>query len=402
MIHKPKIELIERHPGLAPSATVLMTIAAGLAVANVYAIQPLLEVVGRSLALGPAHFGLLVTVTQAGYALGLLLLVPLGDRLDRRRLIVWQMALSALALAAVAMAGTVMALLVSLFAMGLLAVTVQTLVAYAGALAAPERRGAVVGTVTSGVIIGILAARFVSGGIGDVGGWRAVYWVLAAASCVIALLLSRTLPPDSGAREKLTYAAVLRWLPRTFMQDAILRRSALFAFVIFATFSIFWTSMALPLTGSPHHLSHGQVGLFGVLGLAGALGARRAGVLADAGRAAWVTGGAFVLLCLSWLAIAMLEVGLPWLGAGILMLDLAVQAIHVTSQGVIVNRHPDATSRAIAGYMMFYSLGSAMGGALSTWAYAIAGWNGVCLAGGGVSLGGLLLWALMLARRRSL
>jgi len=369
-----------------------MAIAAGLAVANVYVAHPLIDLIGKSFAFHPAEIGFAITAAQIGYAIGLVFLVPLTDVMDRRRLTLALTALSAVALVAVAGAPTSGVLLLSLSMVGALAVTVQALVAYAGALALPQERGTVVGKVTSGVVVGILAARVISGTVGDLFGWRAVYLLAAAASAIAALALSLLLPPDPRQSGRQGYGEVLRSLPRLFLDDRTLRLRAAFAFVIFAAFSTFWTALVLPLTATGSGLSHAHVGLFGLVGIAGAFSARRAGRLADLGHARRVTGASLLLLCCSWGSIAMLSLSLWWLVAGIVLLDLAVQAIHVTSQTLIVDRHPDAAGRAIAGYMVLYSLGSATGAAVAPLVYSLWGWGGVCAAGGIISASGFLLW----------
>lgn len=378
---------------LADKTTTIMAIAAGLAVANVYTVQPLLNVIGESLAMRPANLGLAVTLTQLGYAAGLILLVPLGDLLNRRSLIVGQTGLSFLALAIVALSDSPGLFLFALAAVGALAVSVQTLVAFAGTLALPERRGAAVGKVTGGIVIGILVARAVSGGVSELLGWRAVYAISALVSLVTTLALSRALPGDPRQPGTASYGSILRSLPRFFLDDRLLRRRAVYAFIIFAAFSTFWTAVVFPLTDAPFRLSNTQVGLFGLVGIAGTLGARGAGKLVDKGSEQRVTGTALALLCLSWAPIALLSFSLWWLAVGIVLLDLAVQAVHVTNQTLIVGRHPDAAGRVIAVYMVFYSLGSAAGAAASTYVYSVSGWHGVCLAGATISIAGLLFWA---------
>jgi predicted MFS family arabinose efflux permease len=379
---------------LTDRTTTIMAVAAGLAVANVYAVQPLLDVIGHGLTMRPADLGLAVTLTQLGYAAGLILLVPLGDLFDRRRLIIGQTGLSVAAIATVALARSQATFLMAVFAIGMLAVTVQTLVAFAGALSSADRRGAVVGKVTGGIVIGILAARAVSGSVSDILGWRAVYVLSALASLAATFALSRALPPDCRRPVSRGYGAILRSLPGLFLRDRVLMLRAAFAFIIFAAFSTFWTALVLPLTMAPYELSHTQVGLFGLVGIAGALGARGAGKLVDRGWAQQVTGGALLLLCLSWGLIAMLSLSLWWVAGGIVALDLAVQAVHVTSQTLIVGRHAETAGRTIAGYMLFYSLGSATGAGASTYAFSVSGWSGVCMTGAAISAIGLVLWAL--------
>ena len=222
-----------------------------------------------------------------GYAAGLIVLVPLSDLLNRRSLIVGQTGLSFLALAIVALSNLswlfLFALALALAAVGALAVTVQTLVAFAGTLALPQRRGAAVGKVTGGIVIGILAARAVSGSVSDVLGWRAVYAISVIVSLITALVLSRTLPGDPRQPGTASYGSILRSLPRFLVDDRVLRRRVVYAFIIFAAFSTFWTAVVFPLTEGPFRLSHTQVGLFGLIDTAGALGARGAGKLVDRG-----------------------------------------------------------------------------------------------------------------------
>ncbi|WP_174243178.1 MFS transporter [Beijerinckia sp. L45] len=387
----PLPDFEESPGGLSPALTTIFAVAGGLCVANVYAAQPLLDAMGASFGMEAAALGSVITVTQIGYALGLVLAVPLGDIVDRRRLIIGHMALSIVALIAAATAQSTVALLASLFTVGFLAVVVQTLVAYAASLAVPGQRGAAVGKITGGIVIGILGARFAAGTLTDLAGWRAVYLVSAAALSGMALVLWRALPRDVRPRSD-GYLAVLGSLPRLFLNDRALLLRGLFALAIFAAFSTFWTALVLPLRAPPYALSHGEIGLFGLVGIAGALAARRAGRLADKGMAKAVTGIALALLCASWAFIALLPMSLVGLIVGVVGLDLAVQAVHVTSQTVIVGRHPGAQGRIIAGYMVFYSIGSALGAFGATRAYAAAGWAGVCILGTGFSVLGLASW----------
>ncbi|SEK66734.1 Major Facilitator Superfamily protein [Nonomuraea pusilla] len=223
---------------LSRGATLLFAVASGTAVANVYAAQPLLATLGQDFGLGEGAVGAVVTVTQAGYGLGLLLLVPLGDVLDRRRLVSAQSLLLAAALAVLGTAGAAPALFAAAAAVGFLAVVTQSLVAFAAALAGPERRGRVVGQVTSGVVVGILLARTVSGLLADVAGWRAVYLVSAAATLLLALALRRALPPRGGARPgRPSYPALLRSTVMLFVEEPLLRARGVLALLVFAAFS---------------------------------------------------------------------------------------------------------------------------------------------------------------------
>ncbi|MEC0333416.1 MFS transporter [Paenibacillus macerans] len=378
----------------------LFAIACGLAVSNVYYAQPLLDSLAEQFDITRSSVGIIITVTQICYALGLFMLVPLGDLLNQRRLIIVMMLISAGALAVVGIANTVTVLFAGLAVVGLLAVVTQMLVSYASILAAPAERGSIVGLVTSGVVIGILLARTFAGILTDIAGWRSVYLVSAALMLIMCVTLYRVLPQYYGKKEPLSYPQLLRSVVQLFVQERVLRIRAGLAFLIFTAFSTLWTSLVLPLSSPPTSLSHTAIGSFGLAGVTGALAASKAGQLADRGLGQRTTGLALVLLLISWLPISYIEYSLPVLVVGILLLDAAVQAVHVTNQSLIFAVRPEARSRLTGGYMIFYSIGSATGAIASTHIYAYSGWRGVCLFGAAVSAIALLFWALTLRQIR--
>ncbi|WP_330479241.1 MFS transporter [Streptomyces platensis] len=379
---------------LSRGVVILFAVACGAAVANVYFSQPLLVTMGRDLGMSPALVGSVVTLTHVGYGLGLFFLVPLGDVADRRRLIVAQLLLLVVVLAVVAAAHTAAILLVGMAVMGLLAVVTQTLVAFAASLAPPAGRGRVVGLVTSGVVIGILLARTASGLLADLAGWRSVYLASASLTALLALVLYRVLPHHSDAPPTtLRYGQLLRSTITLFARERLLRLRALFGLLIFAAFSTLWSSVALPLSEAPYFLPHSAIGALGLIGAAGALAATVAGRLNDRGLSGRTTGIALTLLAASWLPLAFARSSLWALFVGVILLDLAVQAVHVTNQTLIYALHPDAGSRLIGGYMVFYSIGSATGAIAATSLYAVAGWGAVCALGAAFSCLGLVLWA---------
>ncbi|WP_419876483.1 MFS transporter [Candidatus Pristimantibacillus sp. PTI5] len=372
--------------------THLFAVSCGLAVANVYFAQPLLDAIASEFRISPAFVGIVITVTQACYALGLLLLVPLGDLLNRRRLITGQMLLSVLALIAAGTAASETVLFVGLAAVGLLAVVTQTIVAFAASLAAPADRGLVVGRVTSGIVIGILLARTFAGVLMDLAGWRSVYLVSAGLTLIAVIGLFMALPHGEQGSSSLSYIRLLKSTITLFKQERILRIRAALALMIFTAFSTLWTPMALLLSASPLSLPHSAIGAFGIAGIAGALAASRAGRLADRGIGQKTTGFALLLLVVSWLPISFTTYSLSALVLGIVLLDLAVQAVHVTNQSMILAVRPEARSRLTAGYMIFYSIGSAAGSIASTSVYAVFGWTGVSLLGATVSAAALFFW----------
>jgi len=382
--------------GLSRATVLVFAVTAGLSVANIYYAQPLLDSIANDFDIAPSERGLVVTLTQIGYALGLIFLVPLGDLIDRRRLIIGQGILSVIALITVATAETRAILFAGLAAVGLLAVMVQVLVAFAASLSAPAERGRAIGVVTSGVVIGILAARLIAGLLADLGGWRAVYLTSAILTAGMVVLLMRVLPGQRQKRARQSYVDTVRSALQLFLRDRILLVRGVLALLIFAAFSAFWTALVLPLSAQPFSYSHTQIGFLGLLGIAGAVAATGAGRLAGRSLGQWTTGSSLVLLLASWALIAMLPTSVLFLLAGIVLLDLAVQAIHVTNQSIILDRYPDASSRLVGGYMVFYSIGSASGAIASTFAYDRHGWFGVSMTGASFSAIALLIWVATL------
>ncbi|WP_433898097.1 MFS transporter [Pseudomonas sp. PSE1(2024)] len=382
---------------LDKGVVLLFAIACGLAVGNVYYAQPLLDAMADAFGLSPGSIGIVMTLTQVGYGLGLLLLVPLGDLLNRRRLIVTQTLLSAAALLMIALASNSAWLLIGVTLTGLLAVVTQVLVAYAATLAVPAQRGKVVGVITSGIVVGILLARTVAGGMADLAGWRSIYLLSAGLTLVMAALLFRVLPKDEDARPSTRYVALIASVFSLFREEPVLRQRAILALLTFASAMVLWTPMVLPLAAPPLSLSHSEIGLFGLAGAAGALAAARAGHLADRGWGQWVSGLSLLLMLGSWLPIALTQTSLWALLLGVITLDLGLQAVHVTSQSMIYSVRPEAQSRLTAGYMLFYSIGSALGSIASTAMYAWAGWPGVCWLGAAINMVALLYWWRTLA-----
>ncbi|MEK3740846.1 MULTISPECIES: MFS transporter [Paenibacillus] len=376
--------------------TLLFAVVCGMSVANIYFAQPLLDHLSREFGIDYSTIGILITITQIFYAVGLLLLVPLGDLLNQRRLIIGQMLLSVVALIIVGTASSSTVLFVGMASVGLLAVVTQTLVAFAATMAAPAERGRVVGMVTSGIVIGILLARSISGILTDLAGWRSVYLFSAALMLCMVCTLFRVLPNVEREVKTLSYAQLLSSVFMLFVQERVLRIRAILALLIFTAFSILWTSVVLPLSAPPLSLSHTAIGAFGLAGIVGALAAARAGKLADQGHGQRTTGIALLLLLISWWFISFTEQSLLALVIGIVLLDLAVQAVHVTNQSIILTLRMEARSRLTAGYMVFYSIGSATGSIASTQIYSHYGWNGVCWLGASVSAVAFLFWAVTL------
>ena len=382
------------------SLVLLLAFAAGQAVAGTFYAQPLIDEIAASFGIGEGSAGAVIAVTQVGYAAGLVLLVPLGDVVERRRLILLQLVLGALALAAAGAAGSGALLLVAMAGVGLFAVVIQLLVVHAASLTPEAQRGQVVGAVTSGVVLGILQARTLAGPVAELGSWRTVYLTAAGLTMLVALVLLRRLPVGERDRTAITYGAALRSLPALYAGERPLRVRGVLALLVFAALSVVWSSLVLELTAPPHSLSHATVGLFGLATIAGAVAARRAGRLADRGKGEHTTGLALGLLVVAWLPLALIESSLAAVAAGLVLIDLAVQAVHVTNQSMIYAARPEARSRLAGAYMVFYSVGIGGGSVASTATYAAAGWTAVCALGATISLAALAVWITASPRRR--
>ena len=377
--------------GLSPALILLMSVATGLAVASNYYAQPLLDTIARAFNLSASSAGFIVTAAQLGYAAGLLFLVPLGDMFERRMLIVSMTLLAAGGMLITASSQSLTMMIIGTALTGLFSVVAQILVPLAATLASPEKRGKVVGTIMSGLLLGILLARTVAGLLASLGGWRTVYWVASVLMVVMALALWRGLPKVKQENH-LNYPQLLASVFSLFTQDKLLRTRALLGCFTFANFSILWTSMAFLLAAPPFNYSEGVIGLFGLAGAAGALGARPAGGLADKGKSHLTTSAGLVLLLLSWAAIWYGHVSVLALIVGILVLDLTVQGVHITNQTVIYRVKPEARNRLTAGYMTSYFIGGAAGSLISASAWQHAGWSGVCAIGAIVATINLLVW----------
>ncbi len=384
---------VQLKTGVSTSLAWLFAIASGLSVANVYYAQPLLDALARDFGISHAAVGGVITATQMGCALALLFLVPLGDRVDRRRLMAMQMLALTFALVAVGMAQSTLALLAGMLAVGLLGTAMtQGLIAYAASAAAPHEQGRVVGTAQGGVFIGLLLARVFAGGVSDLAGWRGVYFCAALLMLGIAIPLWRRLPILPPASRTLSYPRLLASMLTLLRQEKVLQVRGMLALLMFAAFNIFWSALVLPLSAPPYNFSHTLIGAFGLAGVVGALAAARAGQWADRGYARRTSGLALLMLLLAWWPLSLMEVSLWALVMGIVLLDLGGQALHVTNQSLIFRTRPDAHSRLVGLYMMFYAVGSGLGAISTTVTYARFGWQGVCTLGASVSLLALVFW----------
>jgi predicted MFS family arabinose efflux permease len=383
---------------LPTALVVTLAAATGIAVANLYYAQPLLPAIASDLGLPGATAGLIVTLSQIGYAAGLVLVIPLGDLLERRRLVCVLGAAAALALALAGSAPTGAVLLPATVLVGLLAVQAQTLVPLAASLASDEERGRVVGSVMSGLLVGILLARTVAGYVAELGSWRLVYFVAAVAMLAQSAVLRRALPRSRADAAETGYGALLRSIPSIVRDQPVLRLRSLYGALGMGAFSVLWTSIAFLLAKAPYGYSSGTIGLFGLAGAGGALIAVVTGRLADRGHVALTTAASCALLAVSWIPVALGSGSLAWLLVGVVVLDMAVQGLHLSNQSEIYRLAPEARSRINSAYMTSYFVGGAVGSALSAAAWAAGGWHEVCVVGAAFGVATVVVWALSRAR----
>ncbi len=392
----------EREPGISRRLVLLLAFTTGAAVANMYYAQPLLHTLGHAFGVGTATTGLLVTIGQIGYVVGLAFLVPLGDLVERRRLITVSLICLAVGQAISAIAPDLAVFATAVLLVGVATFIGQVVVPMSSHLAAPHERGKVVGTVMSGLLLGVLLSRTLSGLIAELFGWRVVFGFAAVAMLLLAVVLRRALPRVEPTSD-LPYRAALRSVLGLIRTEPVLRQRMLLGGCAFGAFSILWTSIAFLLSGvhgSHYHYGNATIGLFGLAGVAGACAAQIAGRLADRGHVVATTSATLLLTVISWLLLDLGAGSVVVLIVGIMVLDLGVQGTQISNQSAIYRLHPDARSRITTAYMSAYFLGGVLCSSVTGALYASDGWSSVCVFGGCVSMFGLAIWLVTFARVR--
>jgi predicted MFS family arabinose efflux permease len=358
---RERISMHTQTSPLSKGLTLLFALASGIIIANIYYAQPLLVAIARDFGYAPAHLGFLVTLTQLGYAAGMILIVPLGDVLNRRTMIVSLLMSTVLTLLAVAISPTMLQFALASLVLGISSCGAQLQVPFAASLATDKERGQVVGTVMSGLLLGILLARTVSGAIAQLAGWRAVYIVAALLALLLTACLLRALPEDRRS-QPWRYSQLLGSLATLLKEHPAIGLRSLYGALGYACFSVFWTGLTFLLSQAPYHGAAGRLADRGHVARAGKLFSL--GILVSFG---FIYGGGYSLTALI---------------AGVLLLDAGVQGMHISNQSIIYALAPQARSRVTTIYLTCYFIGGAIGSSAASIAYARAGWAGVCLAGG--------------------
>jgi predicted MFS family arabinose efflux permease len=371
-----------------------MAAATGIAVANLYYSQPMLGLMLRDLPGGLT--AMIPTATQAGYAAGLFRLVPLGDLVERRRLIVVQFAALAIALVATALAPTAGLMIVTSLLLGAAATVAQQIVPFAAHLSSPEKRGATVGTVMAGLLCGILLSRTLAGFVSAHAGWRTIFWLAAPVALACGGWMALKLPrsrPQGG----LSYVTLMISLGRLWSEFGALRLAVATQALLFATFTSFWTILALHLQS--YHLGSDIAGLFGVIGAVGILAAPLAGRIADKRGPRPIIAAGAALALVSWLILGIVP-GVPGLVVGVILLDFAIQSVLVSNQHIVYALKPEARARLNTVFMGGMFVGGAAGSGVAVTLWKSAGWTGVCAMGVALTATATGLQAVNLLRRR--
>jgi len=354
----------------------VMAITSGAAAANLYYNQPLLAIIAQDLHASAPEVGFIPMCTQIGYAVGIFLLVPLGDLRERRRLILTMLAITSIALAIAAVSPGIIWLLIASLAIGITTITAQLIVPFASQMAKPQERGKIVGVIMSGLLIGILLARTISGFVGANLGWRAMYWLASGLMVVLAIVLSRLLPRSQPSL-RISYLSLMRSLFKL-MQQPILRQATLAGAMSFGAFSAFWSTLVFLLAQPPYHYGSEVAGLFGLVGVVGAAAAPLVGRLADKGSPKLTVGLGLAITTTSFGIFWWQGHQLVWLIVGVILLDLGVQTTMVSNQARIYSLPPETHSRLNAIYITFYFIGGALGSYLGAYGWSHWQWHGVC------------------------
>ncbi|MFQ1006759.1 MFS transporter [Gilliamella apicola] len=377
--------------GLSSWLVFLMAFAIGVTIASNYYAQPLLHSITHDLNIAVEHAGSIIMAAQFSYAVGLLFITPLGDKFERKHLIIILMVLSTCGLIVSALSKNLWMLIIGTSMTGLFSTVAQVLIPFAATLSKPEHRGKIVGILMSGMLLGILLGRTFAGAISTIADWHYVYWIATSIMGIVTLLLWISLPTYRNTIN-INYFQLLWSIGSLYKQEPILRIRSLLAVISFALFSLLWTPLAFLLSNDPYHYSDFIIGLFGIAGAAGALGSPIVGKLSDKGKGWLATTIGLGLLLLSWLPLSLAQYSIIALILGVVILDFSVQVTHVSNMSAIYQIRPEARSRVNTGYMVCYFIGGMLGSVGSTYLFSHYGWIAIVVSGTILGLIGIICW----------
>ncbi|KEI94322.1 MFS transporter [Clostridium botulinum] len=374
------INNLQAKPILTNLLILVMSIACGLTVANLYYIQPLLADIAKTFHVSQLSIGFAAMLTQIGYAIGMIFILPLGDIKEKRKLIVIMLLCSIISLMSMFFASNIYILTISSFAVGFTSIIPQLIITLAAQLSTPQQRGQTIGTIMSGLLIGILLSRTIGGILGGYFGWRAVY-LIAAIMMLTLMLILRKLIPLCQPISDIKYTQLLKSMIHLIKTEPILREASINGALMFSAFSAFWTSLIFLLEGSYYNMGAEAAGLFGLVGIIGALAAPIVGKLADKRGSRFAIGICIIVVIIAYLFFFLFGFKIWGLILGIILLDLGVQSCNVSNQARVHSLKEKTRNRLNTVYMVSFFLGGALGSFLGSYSYSHFGWYGVCTFG---------------------
>lgn len=378
---------------LSKSNVFFMAAVTGLIVANLYYGQPLIVLMAQDFGISESLAGTTTYLAQAGYAIGMLMMIPLGDKIERKKQIVITSMFAVLALILVATAKNFVLLQIAFFLIGVSSIVPQLILPMAVSLSGAKQQGQVIGTVMSGLLIGILISRTVSGFIGSWLGWREMFWIAAVIGLTLVVLMWIILPQNrptfSGGYKELYKSLWLLW-----NEQVVLREASWINSLSFAQFGAFWTTMVLLLSATPFEFNSATIGLFGLVGACGAFAAPLVGKIGGKGNSGMLILAGILMLLVSFVVFYFSQTSVLGMIVGIVLLDLGLQVVHVSNQTRIYSLLPEARNRLNTVFMSFSFMGTAFGSAFGLYMWNYFAWTGVCIAGAFLALLSLILYAL--------
>ncbi|OXA70563.1 MFS transporter [Flavobacterium aquidurense] len=378
---------------LSKTNVLFMAACTGLIVANLYYCQPLIVLIANEFKIPEANAGTITYLTQAGYAIGLFFMVPLGDKIERKKQILMTTFASVIALILAATAKSFFLLQIASLLIGITSIVPQLILPLAASLCAPEQRGKVVGTIMSGLLVGILLSRTLSGFIGQYLGWRSMFYI-AAGICLLIFFVIQNKFPVNKPQFKGSYGELIKSLFTLIKTEPVLREATIINVFSFAQFGAFWTTMVLLLSGAPFHYNSATIGLFGIVGASGALAAPLVGRLGDKGGSRVAVGYGCLLILISFLVFYFSVESVIGIAIGIVFIDIGIQGVHISNQTRVYSLLPEARNRLNTVFMSFSFLGTAAGSAYGLFLWKLGGWHAVSIGCVGLSVLSLIVYGL--------
>lgn len=370
-----------------------MAVCTGLIVANLYYCQPLIVLIANEFKIPEANAGTITYLTQAGYAIGLFFMVPLGDKIERKKQILMTTFASVIALIIAATAQSFFILQIASLFLGITSIVPQLILPLAASLTVPEQRGKVVGTIMSGLLVGILLSRTLSGFIGQLWGWRSMFWIAAGICLLIFFAIQKKFPVNKPQFQG-SYGQLIQSLFTLIKTQPVLREATLINVFCFAQFGAFWTTMVLLLSGNPFNFNSATIGLFGIVGASGALAAPLVGKMGDKGNPRVAVGYGCLLMLISFIVFYFSIESIIGVIIGIVFIDVGIQGVHISNQTRVYSLLPEARNRLNTVFMSFSFLGTAAGSAYGLFLWKFAGWHGVTIGCAVLALLALTVYAV--------